>query len=322
MATQVAPGANLDFLLRELAAAKTPQAREQAANTLRQMGYSFPQIVQMALANKTPQARLWGMAALAQSGDPQVTNLIIPLINDPNRPVRLAAIKVLGELGNPIAIAPMVARLQKTNAYLNFDGYTTTALLTALGRFNYPEAKEAVARYQRKAKFANKVPLFFILGVFAVLIIGFLVNQAVRGIQSDPFKNNLTEYTNTATFKEQAGTTPYLKGKLVVVNKTEMKVDDPYFDLPEDVKAVKPEEVSTIVLLDYDKSVAGRYTDGAAGYRYTAKVTVIDKTSGTIVGRTSFKGGEPPSTKKGSGDEYGPKPSNEIKNYLLSLPRR
>lgn len=322
MTTQVAPGANFDVLLRELADAKNPQASQQAANSLMQMGYTFPQIAQMALQHRTPQVRLWGLTVLGQSQDFHAANLIVPLINDMDRKVRLVAINLLGQLGNPVAVAPMVARLKKTNTWFNLDQYTTNALVAALRHFNFPEANEAVARYQRKSRFANMIPMFVIFGIFAALGIGFLVNQAVRGVQSDPFKNNLAEYTNSSTFKEQAGATPYIKGKIVVVNKTEVKVDDPYFDLPEEVKALKPEDVGTIVWVTYEPSVVGRYTGGSLGYRYTANVTVIDKASGTIIGRSTFKGGEPPSTKKGSGDAYGSKPSNDIKNYLLGLPRK
>jgi hypothetical protein len=322
MATQVAPAANIDVLLRELATAKNPQAREQAVTTLLQMGYSFPQIIQMSLNHAGSAVRLWGVMALGQNGDFNAANLLLPLINDSDRKVRLAAISQLGRFGNPVAIAPMVDRLKKTNTFLNFDGYTTNALVAALSQFNYPEADEAVARYRKKARFANMVPLLIIVGIFAILGIGFVVNQTVRGVQSDPFKNNLAEYTNTGSFKEQVGATPYIKGKIVVVNKADIKVDDPYFDLPEDVKAVKPEEVGTIVWVTYDPRLVGRYTNGAAGYQYTATVTVIDKANGTIVGRSSFTGSEPPSTKKGSGDAYGSKPSDDIKNYLLGLPRK
>lgn len=285
MTFQVAPGSNPDLHLRTLATAKDPQTRQQAANILLQMGYSFPQIVQMALAHKTSQLRLWGVVALGQSNELPAVKLLIPMIKDPNPKVRQTVIKQLSQ-------------------------------------FNDPEAREAVARYQRKSRRANMIPMLVIVGVLAVLGTGFLVTQLVRGSQADPFKNNLADYISSSAFKEQFTATPYIKGKLVVVNQSEVKVDDPYFDLPEDIKALKPEEVGTIVWVSYEPVVVGRYTGGSAGYRYTGKVTVIDKTAGAIVGRTSFKGGEPPSTKRGSGDAYGSKPTEEIKNYLLSLPRK
>src|SRR5262249_27247897 len=49
------------------------------------------------------------------------------------------------------------------------------------------------------------------------------------------------------------GITGKVKGKMVVVNVNERKIDDLYFALPDHLRASKPEEVATVVLLTWGK---------------------------------------------------------------------
>jgi len=51
-------------------------------------------------------------------------------------------------------------------------------------------------------------------------------------------------------------------------------------------------------------------------------VTIIDKLEAIIVDKKSFTGSEPPPTMLREGDGYGSKPTDEIVDYLESLPRQ
>jgi hypothetical protein len=51
-------------------------------------------------------------------------------------------------------------------------------------------------------------------------------------------------------------------------------------------------------------------------------VSVVDLGKKATVAQMTFRGGEPPMEKSGSGAAYGSKPSKDIVNYVQALPRR
>jgi hypothetical protein len=171
-----------------------------------------------------------------------------------------------------------------------------------------------------RPKKSNKLSWLIILGIVGVIAVGFGVWALVRTVQADPFSKELPGYAADFAFGDT--TAPYTKGKIVVVNKTSKAVEDPYFDLPEPLKATKPEEVGTIVQVTYEENQVGTYTSGSKAYQYTARVNVIDRETGKIIGRISFKGGEPPSSVKRGANGYGSRPTEQIKNYLIGLPHK
>src|SRR5262249_9269107 len=91
---------------------------------------------------------------------------------------------------------------------------------------------------------------------------------------------------------------------------------------PAELKAEKPEDVKTVVWLEYDEDKIDEFDDGAAAYVWTVKVSVIDKERGRMVGQQDFRGGDPPMTKTYSGAAYGPRPNKEGVDYLMALPRQ
>lgn len=187
------------------------------------------------------------------------------------------------------------------------------------GQPQMPYQAQPVAR-PKSGLSPNKIKWIGILAVLGVIGVGFTVFSIVRDTEASPFKANLVEYSKDYPFG--GATDPYVTGKVVVVNKTEQKIDDPFFDLPTDVKAAKPEDVKTIVQIAYEQRQVGTYGGSGKAYQYTAYVTVIDKSTGKMVGKTSFEGTEPPSSVKKGSNGYGSKPTTEIKNYILQLPRR
>ncbi len=135
------------------------------------------------------------------------------------------------------------------------------------------------------------------------------------------FKGNLDEYL--AINKEQLDRGAYLKGKMVVISKREMQVDEEvYTALPAELRADSPAEVGTVVVLKWGAQVRGVYSSNEAfALWHTCEVTVIDKSISAIVGRQNFRGGDPPVSTTGRGDIYGSKPIQDIVAYLTTLPR-
>jgi hypothetical protein len=171
-----------------------------------------------------------------------------------------------------------------------------------------------------RQKKGNKLSWIIILGIVGVIAAGFGIWAMVRTVQADPFSKELPSYA--ADFSVGDTSAPFTTGKMVIVNKTTKAVEDPYFDLPENLKATKPEEVGTIVQVTYEENQVGTYTSGSKAYQYTARVNVVDKATGKIVGRTTFKGGEPPSSVKRGSNGYGSRPTEQIKTYLVGLARK
>lgn len=163
----------------------------------------------------------------------------------------------------------------------------------------------------------TKLPTFFfvVLLIFKGLILD--IFSLVRAKQSNRFKNNLIEYCQEYEFAET--TSPKIKGKLVVVNLGERKVDELHFDLPSRVKATKPQEVANIVQLDFVPTYIGNYGAQAKAYKYTAYVTIIDVANCKAIAKIAFEGSHPPATVKAGYNGYGSKPLAEIKDYILSL---
>ena len=116
---------------------------------------------------------------------------------------------------------------------------------------------------------------------------------------------------------------PYIRGKVITVDIGENKLDQIYFDLPGDMTAKNPEEVGTIIWLKWEDVRVGTYSpSGEAAYRITCEVTLIDKPEAILIDKKSFTGSEPPPTMLREGDGYGSKPTDEIVDYLESLPRQ
>jgi hypothetical protein len=113
-----------------------------------------------------------------------------------------------------------------------------------------------------------------------------------------------------------------IRGRMVVVNSVERKIDNIHFALPSDLQATRPEEVATVVLLTYGEM---QMSDGdgiisqlmGIEYQQFIQITVFDWNSkkeidsGTVYGRDS-----------GRRDRPGPKPDDaQVLKFLESLPR-
>jgi hypothetical protein len=139
--------------------------------------------------------------------------------------------------------------------------------------------------------------IFFSSGVVMV----FLVSSAVKDYSVKdyrylhPFEAHVREYSTVFGLKNRSMNNPnlmepYIKGKIITVNKKESRIDDIYFDLPKELRAFKPKDVGTILWLKCEEDEVGFYTNGEEATVNICQVTIIDKSTPTIVARTSFRG--------------------------------
>lgn len=145
----------------------------------------------------------------------------------------------------------------------------------------------------------------------------------VRTNALTPFRPHLAEYLAPAGPVE-AGPA---RGKMIVLNKATGDVDwDVYFALPDGLRAGRPEEVGTVVWLEYGREQDPRFSYGdkhLPAFRQTCTVRVIDQGDRHVIANAVERGGDPPSEIDENAQEgVGPKPTAEVVNYLKALPRQ
>ena len=151
------------------------------------------------------------------------------------------------------------------------------------------------------------------------------VAAAIRSSQAAPFKPHVAEYL--AVPDGPAAPAP-LRGKMVVVDKKTQDIDwDVFFGLPDALRASRPEEVGTIVWLEYGREQGqGVYIDGKdrrPSFCQTCEVTVIDRAGRAVIGAALVHGGPPPERiQEGDKEGVGPRPTAEVIDYLKGLPRQ
>jgi hypothetical protein len=175
----------------------------------------------------------------------------------------------------------------------------------------------------RSSVVASKI-FWIVVLVIGVSVGGFFgIRYLIRQSQLSAFTQRINEYT-----AQPAGVAPpelgaYVVGKIIPVDmRDSKKIDWLYYDLPGELQPSTPEEVGTIVWLFWGEQQVGKYTTGGGAYVRTCRVTVIDRIKNVRVTEMTFQGGQPPQTIRGSGNGYGDYPTEQIVNWLKSLPRR
>ena len=161
----------------------------------------------------------------------------------------------------------------------------------------------------------------FLLGFSTILaIVLFAVVRYLIAFKPrfDVFSTHMSEYTSVTT--QQPGEW-YLRGKILPIDTSDNTVDVRiYYELPDDMRPITPEEVTMALWMDCTERTVGTYTHGGGAIQWYCDVTLVDMTVPAIIGESSFTGSEPPGTNPGSSDQTGSFPSKEIINYLGSLP--
>lgn len=140
--------------------------------------------------------------------------------------------------------------------------------------------------------------------------------------------------------REQLTEQPYVKGRaLVITRRHEPAVvtrEDPVYWGGQDPNRVRalmaesPEQVGTVVLLNYSKERAGDYnivgeSGGVAAFREVCELIVIDRSIPAVIHRRIFKGPDPLSATSINQRQAEVTTSvdlNTLRNYIVNLPRR
>ncbi len=166
-----------------------------------------------------------------------------------------------------------------------------------------------------------------------VLLIGlgvgsfFGIRAIVRANKVAPFKPNIDSYValaipaGTPSPKGPPSAQGKVKGRMITVDQDKREINYVYFDLPDELRAEKPEDVATVVLIRWSTEVVGQYSGGGPAERQLANVTVVNLADKQVVAQQQFKGGDPPQSKKRSQSGMGSKPDTQVVDFLKALPR-
>ena len=137
--------------------------------------------------------------------------------------------------------------------------------------------------------------------------------------------------------REQLTDQPYIRGRALVITRRQdppvLMMEDPVYwgsDEAQELLAQAPEQVETVVVLNYSKERAGTYnvvnaTGGVGAYREVCELTLIDRSVHAVIHRKTFRGREPPSATSISHyqtDVTTPVDLTAVRNYILNLPRK
>jgi len=125
---------------------------------------------------------------------------------------------------------------------------------------------------------------------------------------------------------------PYVRGKVVVVwrpsgpptvpGSLSGLIDEYLLDPASQLTPKTADQIGTVVWLDCRAAATGEsYSNGKAAYAADCEVTVIDKTTNTIVGKKSFRRG-PPLSISSESEGVASAPTEEFAKYLEGLPTK
>jgi hypothetical protein len=158
--------------------------------------------------------------------------------------------------------------------------------------------------------------------LITAVVVLYAAREARRAAELRPFSEQISQYLDVSGFQVRSGPA-YLTGKVLLIDTAANKVDDLFFDLPADLRAHRSDEVGTIVWIHCAEEWVSLYpSDNRWGYQTFCRLTVIDKTNATILGKYVIAGFGPLPENKAPGDQPSPRPEDEILEYILSLPRR
>src|SRR4051812_8575746 len=78
-----------------------------------------------------------------------------------------------------------------------------------------------------------------------VALIAFAVYSWHRWTLVAPFRDHIAAYASVSGPRAAGG--PYVTGKVVVVDQANARMDNLFFELPDGLRATRPEEVGTVV---------------------------------------------------------------------------
>ena len=183
------------------------------------------------------------------------------------------------------------------------------------------------------------IVLFILLAFFVLPSYPCLIPMD-RNCKEKRFQPCMKEYASLAGLSQSAEQA-YITGPFAVVDIGEAIHDGEDYYLPQRLsplhfnpeikgEADKPEEVKTVILLNWGKELVGKYNrSGVNAYRPTCELIVVDRAKQAIVGREFLRGSDPPESRILAPERdsrfagtFGSTPWREIVAYIQRLPRR
>ena len=175
------------------------------------------------------------------------------------------------------------------------------------------------------------------VGMIVLIFVGFVGVAVVRSIYDFREQNDqigafiavAADYANAdVTGEPSEDVTPALRGKVITIDTDKDTVDSLTFPkLSEGLRAMKPEEVGTVVRIQWSKERVGVYKDTKTAeetgdaFRSFGKVSIIDWEQKKVIGSKTFVGDAPVKGLTRDGGFQGEWPMFEIVQYLEGLPR-
>ena len=170
-----------------------------------------------------------------------------------------------------------------------------------------------------------------IVGVVVLLGVGvtksylhFSQMEKQRAGFNSQIENYLTTDIGTAS-----SNSPYLRGKLVTIDVDKGEADYwTYPKLPDEIRALTPDEVQTVGLIQWSYEKVGHYEDPETGeqtgdaFQSHGHLTLIDWVDRTCIAEVDFQGDAPIQSLSYDGDYKGWQPMFKVVDYLTDLPRR
>ena len=169
-----------------------------------------------------------------------------------------------------------------------------------------------------------------LIGIIALIVVGVAFKDSIESYwranditaiaadkEASVFDAKIADYA--AQKWESGATRSQGVRKIVVVNVATKKRDDLNSSFPEDMRAIKHQEVDAIVLIRRGEERVGSYSDGSPAIRRTASISILHSNGDTLCATKEFKGSEPPQSKRGRGSTAsGAEPSEAIISYIKS----
>lgn len=168
------------------------------------------------------------------------------------------------------------------------------------------------------------------VGVCAIIVLAVLLYFQTRSGLLEAHAPKLSEYLALAV-SGPGSTQPHLRGKVVTVDTGGRAIDDAMMGLPGELRAMHPNEVTTVVFLRWEmhdtghvvvrKDRKGKESSKQTVYEYTCEITAVDRDTRQVIAYNRV-------TSKLNPDRYvvedrlGGRPVSLVTDFLTSLPRK
>ncbi|NUP96134.1 MAG: HEAT repeat domain-containing protein, partial [Planctomycetaceae bacterium] len=144
---QIGARESQEWMEAEIEALRADQAAQPQAAPVEERPSWWPLVQQ--LKNESVSERYGALVALAATRDPAAAQHVLPLLSDQDIFLRMAAARTLGDLGNPIAVEPLIQTLEDSEGVVREAAYLS---LRAITRRDLPfdaQSNDAAERAKR-----------------------------------------------------------------------------------------------------------------------------------------------------------------------------